>query len=166
MSGRFHARWLWLAAAVLLADQISKYAVEQFTSETFSTVLIPGLLNLVHTHNRGVAFGLLADSQSAWVTWLLILFSAAVMVLLVWLLTAGRVEGARGQAGLALILGGAAGNVMDRVLRQSVVDFIDVHLGGYHWPSFNLADAGIVIGAGLVVLSLLAERRQPVRGKA
>jgi signal peptidase II len=166
MSGRFSAAWFWLAAAVLAADQASKYAVEKYSGHGFIFVLIPGLLNLVHTHNRGVAFGLLADAESSWLTAVLVVFSAGVMVLLVWLLAGEHIPGRGGQAGVALILGGAAGNVMDRVLRQSVVDFIDVHLRGYHWPAFNVADSAIVIGAALVVISLLAERRHPATGKA
>jgi len=89
-----------------------------------------------------------------------------VMVMLVWLLAGGHIHSELGQAGVALILGGAAGNVVDRVWRHSVVDFLDFHVGNYHWPAFNLADSAIVVGAGLVILSLLAERRRPVQGRA
>ncbi|HVB98185.1 MAG TPA: signal peptidase II, partial [Candidatus Dormibacteraeota bacterium] len=148
-------RWLWLAAAVLAADQISKQAVSRALQPDALVVVIPGLFNLVHTNNAGVAFGILADAHSPWVTSALILFSLGVMGLLAWFLLSDRIPGRTGQAGAALILGGAAGNVIDRVLRHSVVDFLDFYFRGYHWPAFNLADSAIVIGGGLIILSLL-----------
>jgi signal peptidase II len=148
-----------LAFAVLAADQASKYYVERFTSVGSAHVLLPGLLNLVHTSNPGVAFGLLADSPAPWLAPLLILFSASVIALLSWLLITGRGGGPLGQWGLALILGGAAGNVLDRVLRRSVTDFIDFYVGSHHWYTFNLADCAIVIGAAFVLLEMLFDRR-------
>lgn len=153
------ARWLWLALAVLVADQLAKRAVAAAIPRGDGVTIIPGCFNLVHTDNRGVAFGILADAHSAWVGWVLILFSLAVMGLLVWLLTTSRIPGAPAQVGAALILGGAAGNVLDRVLRHSVVDFLDFYVRSYHWPAFNLADSAIVIGGGVIVVSLLTERR-------
>ncbi len=165
MSSRLHARWMWLALAVLAADQASKYAIEKIGGSALNRAVIPGLFNLVYTHNRGVAFGLLADTESAWVSWLLVLFSAAVMLLLVWLLAAEQIPGRGGQPGAALILGGAAGNVVDRLVRHSVVDFLYFHLRGFHWPAFNLADSAIVVGAGLVILSMFLERGHAAPGK-
>jgi signal peptidase II len=153
---------LWfLVLAVLAADQISKYAVEKLTSTGSLRVIIPGLLNLAHTSNTGVAFGLLANSRSPWLAFLLITFSVAVIALLVWLLATDRAGGWLGKCGLGLILGGAAGNVLDRVLRRSVTDFIDFHVGSFHWYTFNLADSAIVIGAGLVGLELFRDWRHP-----
>lgn len=157
----------FIALIVLACDQLSKYAVEKLTSTGTLRVLIPGLVNLVHTTNPGVAFGLGADSQNAWLAPVLIAFSVAVIVLLVWLLATGRAGGRLGQAGLALILGGAAGNVLDRVLRGSVTDFIDFHLGSHHWYTFNIADSAIVIGASLVVLELFRDwKQQPSQERA
>jgi signal peptidase II len=149
-----------LAFGVLAFDQATKYAVERFTSTGSSRVLIPGFLNLVHTTNPGVAFGLLADSPTAWLAPVLILFSVALIGLLGWLLVTGRGGGWLGQWGLALILGGAAGNVLDRVTRHSVTDFIDFYVGSHHWYTFNIADSAIVVGAGLVVLELFRDWRQ------
>ncbi|HEV2388376.1 MAG TPA: signal peptidase II [Candidatus Acidoferrales bacterium] len=166
MSDSRAPRLLWVALAVLAADQITKRAIEGALDTGGDAVIIPGLLNLVHTDNRGVAFGIFSDTHSAWVVWLLILFSLGVMGLLVWLLGGNRISGVSGQLGAALILGGAAGNVLDRVTRHSVVDFLDFHMRGYHWPAFNLADSAIVVGGALVVLSLLSERRESVREKA
>lgn len=163
MAGNARSGWLglaFLAFAVLAIDQATKYAVERLTVTGSSQVVIPGLLNLVHTTNPGVAFGLLADSPAVWLAPLLILFSASVIVLLAWLLVTGRGGTWLGRWGLALILGGAAGNVLDRVTRHRVTDFIDFYLGSHHWYTFNVADSAIVVGAALVMLELLRDWRQ------
>jgi signal peptidase II len=153
----------FLAFVVLMADQASKFAVQKFTQAGSQRVIVPGLINFVHTSNPGIAFGLFADSQKPWVARLLILFSIAVIVLLFWLLASGRAGGRLAQLGLTLILGGAAGNVVDRVVRQSVTDFIDFHIRNYHWYTFNVADSAIVVGAGLVVLELFLDWRHPTQ---
>jgi signal peptidase II len=161
-------RWLLflIAVAIVLADQLSKHAVEKWTAVGSSRTLVPGLLNFVHSTNPGVAFGLLADSSSPWRAPLLIVFSVSVIGLIFWLLVTRRAGGPLGQCGMTLILGGAAGNVLDRILERSVTDFIDFHLGEYHWYTFNLADSAIVIGAGLVILELLRDWRHPSREQA
>ena len=170
MSGTARPGWRGLALlafAVLASDQATKYVVERFTTVGSTRVLIPGFLNLVHTTNPGVAFGLLADSPTPWLPLLLIFFSVAVIVLLGWLLVTGRGGGMLGQWGLALILGGAAGNVLDRVMRRSVTDFIDFYMGSHHWYTFNLADSAIVIGAALVLVELFQDwRHHPTREQA
>jgi len=163
------SRWpvlVSLVLAVLVADQASKYAIGKFTALGAFRVLVPGLLNLVHTSNTGVAFGLFADSASPWLAPLLIVFSVGVIALLVWLLATSRAGGWLSQCGLALILGGAAGNVLDRALRRSVTDFIDLHVGSHHWYTFNLADSAIVIGAGLVILELFRDWKQAAQEHA
>jgi signal peptidase II len=156
----------FLALAALLADQFSKHAVERFTPAGSTRVLVPGLLNLVHTSNPGVAFGLLADSSTRWLAPLLIAFSVAVIAMLVWLLVTGRAGGRLAQCGLALILGGATGNVLDRVTQRSVTDFIDFYIGSHHWYTFNVADSAIVVGAGLVILELFRDWRHPNQERA
>lgn len=169
MSSRTRRSWqplAFLVIAVLAADQLSKYAVEKFSPADSFRVLIPGLLNLTHASNPGVAFGLLADSEQPWVPFLLILFSVSVIGLLTWLLVTGRAGGWLGQCGIALILGGALGNVLDRVLHHSVTDFIDFHVGNHHWYTFNIADSGIVVGAGLVLLELFLDGRHPTQERA
>jgi len=155
-----------VALFVLVADQLTKYAVERFTADGSLRVLVPGLLNLVHTNNPGVAFGILADSEMPWRAPLLIVFSAAVMSLIVWLLATSRAGGWFGQYGMTLILGGAAGNLLDRITRRGVTDFIDFHVGSHHWYTFNVADSAIVIGAVLVVLELLRDWRHPTHERA
>ena len=156
----------FLALGALVADQISKYAVEKFTPSGSVRAVIPGLLNLVHTTNSGVAFGLFANSERPWVPAVLITFSLIVITILVWLLATGQAGGKLGQCGLELILGGAAGNILDRVLRHSVTDFIDFYIGSHHWYTFNVADSAIVAGAGLVLLELLRDWEHPSRERA
>lgn len=165
-SPRFRWSLFFLAISVLVADQLSKHAVEVWTAAGTSRVLVPGLLNFVHSTNPGVAFGLLADSNSAWRAPLLIIFSVSVIGLIVWLLATHRAGSLLGQCGMTLILGGAAGNVLDRILRRSVTDFIDFHIADYHWYTFNLADSAIVIGAALVILELLRDWRHPSGDRA
>jgi signal peptidase II len=155
-----------LSLGALAADQLSKHAVEKFTAPGSLRVLVPGLLNLVHTTNPGVAFGLFADSENAWRAPLLIVFSVAVIGMLIWLLATGRAGGRAGECGIALILGGAVGNVLDRFLHHSVTDFIDFHIGAHHWYTFNVADSAIVIGAALVVLELFRDARHPSQERA
>jgi signal peptidase II len=156
----------FLAAAVLVADQASKYAVEKLMEAGSTHTLIPGILNLVHTNNPGVAFGLLAESEAPWRAPVLIVFAVVVIGLIAWLLMTSRAGGWLGQCGMTLILGGAAGNVLDRMQRHSVTDFIDFYVGRYHWYTFNLADSAIVLGAGLVVLELLRDWRHPSQERA
>jgi signal peptidase II len=161
MPAKRQVRWLWLSLAILAADRASKFAIEHYTSETFHHVLVPGFITLVHSQNPGIAFGMFADSHSRWLTVLLIAAAAIVIVLLIWLLSTGRAGGRRSDAGVALILGGAAGNLTDRLLHGGVTDFFEVHAGSFHWPAFNLADSAITIGALLVLLDLLLDRRRP-----
>jgi signal peptidase II len=164
------SRWPWMLAALalfaLVVDQSTKYAVWKFTAPGSEHVIIPGILNVVHTSNPGVAFGLLADSENPWRAPLLIVFSIAVICLIAWMLLSGRAGGRLGELGMALILGGAAGNVLDRILRHSVTDFIDFYLGSHHWYTFNMADSAIVLGAALVILELLRDWQHPAQERA
>lgn len=148
------ARWLWLALAVLAADRATKYAVERLTTENFRRELIPEFAALVHSRNTGMAFGLLADSEGRWVSLALMMASAAVVLVLAWLLLAGRVSTTLSQASLALLAGGAAGNLLDRLWHGSVTDFLELHVGRFYWPAFNLADSAITVGAALMVIEL------------
>jgi signal peptidase II len=151
----FSARWLWLSLGVLAADRATKFAIERYTSAFFRRPIISDIVVLVHNQNPGIAFGVFSDSSSPWLPPLLLLSSAAVMALLVWLLLTGRAGGWLAQSGLALILGGAAGNALDRLLHGGVTDFVEVRLGTYHWPAFNVADSAISIGAAFVLIELL-----------
>ncbi|MGB6876081.1 MAG: signal peptidase II [Candidatus Acidiferrales bacterium] len=168
MAGVRSIAWGWLAviiALVLVADQATKHAIEAYTTSDYFRVVIPGLLNLIHTHNPGVAFSMFANAQSPVVRFLLVLFSVAVIVFLFWLLAAERAGGRMGQIGMALIIGGAVGNVLDRLTRRGVTDFIDLHVQNHHWPTFNVADSAIVIGAALVLMELFRDWGRPTRPK-
>jgi signal peptidase II len=155
MSGGAGARWLWLSFGVLAADRATKFAIEHFTSEFFRFPIFSDIVILVHNQNPGIAFGVFSNSSSPWLAPLLLVSSALVIALLVWLLATGRAGGSLAQAGLALILGGAAGNALDRLIHGGVTDFLEVRLGTYRWPAFNVADSAISIGAVLVLVELL-----------
>lgn len=162
MSAKAGARWLWLSLAVVAADRATKFAIERYTSLFFRRPIIPNIVILVHNQNPGIAFGVMSESNSPWLTPLLLISSAVVIVLLIWLLVTGRAGGSLAQCGIALILGGAAGNALDRLIHGSVTDFLEVHLGTYVWPAFNVADSAITIGAALVLIELLfSGRPQP-----
>ena len=152
------ARWFLLALAIILVDRATKSAVEAYTTEGFHRTLIPGLASLVHTHNPGIAFGLFADVGSKWLAAILVGGSLIVIGLLGWLVAAGHAGGTTTQAGISLILGGAAGNLIDRLVHGGVTDFFEVGIGRYRWPAFNVADSAITIGAALVVIELLLSR--------
>jgi signal peptidase II len=169
MAGERSIAWGWLAliiALVLAADQAAKHAIDKFTPPDYFHVVIPGLLNLIHTHNPGVAFSMFANAHSPAVRFLLVLFSVAVILFLFWLLAAERAGGRSGQVGMALIIGGAVGNVLDRLTRRGVTDFIDLHIQNHHWPTFNVADSAIVIGAILVLTELFHDWGRPSRERS
>ena len=156
-------RWLWLAIAVVAADRASKFAVERLTAEGYRQPLIPNFADLVHSVNPGIAFGLFSETASKWISFLLVWSAAAVIVLLVWLLIAGHAGDTVSQAGVALIAGGAAGNLIDRLLHGGVTDFLELRAGHFRWPAFNVADSAITIGVVLVVIELLAGERHASR---
>ena len=113
----------------------------------------------MHARNPGIAFGVLADSASMVTRVILIAGSLVVIGVLAWLLVAGKITSAMGNAGLALLLGGAAGNVADRIFQGAVTDFFEVWLGSYHYPAFNVADSAITMGAVLILLDVLFGRK-------
>ena len=147
--------WVILSLAVLVTDRLTKTLVERLTITGWRREVIPGFFDLVHTRNPGIAFGLLADSRLPWMRIALIGLSVVAAAAMAWLLVAGRAGGQRSRAGIALILGGAAGNLFDRLLDGGVVDFLLFYFRSFEWPAFNVADSAIVIGAGLVLLELL-----------
>lgn len=166
MTGQKSARWFVLALLIVVADRATKFAVERYTPRSFHRAVIPGLVTLVHSRNPGIAFGLLADAGSRWVAAILIACAALAVALLAWLLATSRAGGRPRQVGISLILGGAAGNLIDRLAQGGVTDFFEVGLGSYRWPAFNVADSAITIGALLVVLELLFFRKHPTKERA
>ncbi|WP_051319424.1 signal peptidase II [Chitinimonas koreensis] len=147
------ARWLVLAAVVIVLDQASKLAVEAALNYGDVIPLFPGF-NLVLTYNPGAAFSFLA-SAGGWQRHFFTVLGLVVAVVLVHLLRRHHAE-TRFAAALALILGGALGNVIDRVLYGHVIDFLDAYWGVSHWPAFNIADSAICLGAALMVIDSFA----------
>jgi signal peptidase II len=153
ISPRF--RWLWLTLAVVLLDRATKAWFESRTVEGWRHEIIHNFIYLVHSRNPGIAFGVLADSASTGTRIILIAGSLVVIGVLAWLLVAGKSGSKVSAAGLALLLGGAAGNVTDRIFHGAVTDFFEVWLGTYHYPAFNVADSAITIGAVLMIFDVL-----------
>jgi signal peptidase II len=149
-----------LAAAVFVLDRLTKWIVERLVSVTDTHTVIPGFFDIVYSQNRGVAFGILNDSTSEWRTTLLIALSVAAVILVSLVLWRTRHMDPLPLWGLSLILGGAAGNVFDRIVWGRVTDFLEFYIGQYHWPTFNIADSAIVIGSGLFLLDTLRSKRQ------
>jgi len=155
-----NVRWIWLSLGVLAADRATKFAIERYTTVFFRRPVVSDIVVLVRSQNPGIAFGVFSDSTSRWLAPVLLASAVALIALLAWLLVSGRMGGALAQSGLALILGGAAGNAVDRVIHNGVTDFLEVRLWTYIWPAFNLADSAITIGAILVLFELLFAGRQ------
>jgi signal peptidase II len=141
--------WLWLAGLALILDQITKLWVIKAIAPYAEVIPVTGFFNLVHVHNTGAAFSLFAD-QPGWQRFFFLTVALIASSVILFLLrrTRGRAVFC---AALALILGGAVGNVIDRVLYGHVIDFLDVYVGAWHWPAFNVADSAITLGAGLLI---------------
>src|ERR1700693_4413839 len=149
------AVYLTIAFVVVLLDRWTKHLAAQRIPLYTNIQIIPGFFRLTHTENTGAAFSLFADSPAPWKTALLIGFSLiALLVVSVLLWKNNHAHVATG-IGLSLIMGGALGNLWDRLARGRVVDFLLFYVKRYQWPVFNLADSAIVIGAGLLVLEIL-----------
>jgi len=146
---------LGIAASVIVVDQISKFAVMTVLAPYQGFPVTP-FLNLVLVLNTGITFGFFASDDS-FTRWTLIALALIIsFILLRWLASA---EGQYVRIALGMIIGGALGNVIDRLVYKAVVDFLDFHLYAWHWPAFNIADSAITIGVALFVLSSLMERR-------
>lgn len=152
-------RALAIIAAVLIFDRVTKYYIQTNFSLFDLVVVIPNVLNIVHAENPGAAFSLLADAPLAVRRAVLVVLSGAVMVTIGILLFRNNKEDEITRTGLALVLGGALGNFWDRVVVGTVTDFIQVFLGSYEYPSFNIADSAIFCGAVLLILDLLRGRK-------
>jgi signal peptidase II len=152
-------RGLAVAVVVAALDQLAKYRVlEFFGADGCGTAheRVTSFFDLVLTCNRGVSFGLF-NQGTEWTGLLLTLLAVAIIVVLVWWLA--RVNSGLLAVAIGLIIGGAVGNVLDRVFLGGVVDFLDFHLGAWHWPAFNLADSAICIGVAAMLLDSLLLRR-------
>jgi len=151
-------RGAFVVAAILAVDQASKFAVLRAYSPLTWPWEVTSFFNLVLVWNRGVSFGLLGGNDGVLQRWGLVALALAVAaVLTVWL--ARGVEDRLQRWSFRLIVAGAVGNAIDRVVHGAVVDFVDFHYAGWHWPAFNVADSAIVVGAALLVADGLRPRR-------
>ena len=144
-----------IALGVLVLDQLSKWLVMQKISLHDSIPILPGLFSISHLENQGAAFGLFADSPWQWKAAALILFSLLALSVVSVLLWRNGHRFSYGSLALALILGGAVGNLWDRIFQGHVVDFLHFYIGVHQWPDFNIADSAIVVGAILLVGEIL-----------
>lgn len=147
-------RWLWLTLGIVALDRGTKAWFETQTDETWRHEVVRHVIYLVHSRNTGIAFSLFADSASAWIRIGLVALSLVVICALAYFLVAGH-GGRVACAGIALLLGGATGNVTDRILHGGVTDFLEVWIGSYRYPAFNVADSAITIGAILLIIDVV-----------
>lgn len=150
------------AAAVFALDQVTKRFIDRYVSNSDTYSVIPGFFDIVRSENRGVAFGIFNDSTSVWSTVALVVGTLVAVILISSLIWRPERLDRLSLAGLALILGGAAGNLFDRLIWGHVTDFLLFFIGSYQWPAFNAADSAIVIGSALLVFDLLRAKRQAV----
>jgi len=158
--------YLLIALVVLLLDRLTKHIVAQRIAFNSPKQVIPGFFCITHTENSGIAFSLFADWPSPWKTGVLIAFSGIALVVVFVLLWKNHHTHLATGIGLALIMGGALGNLWDRMARGRVVDFLLFYYHRYQWPVFNLADSAIVVGAGLLVLEILFHKSSADQGSA
>ena len=149
-------KWLALAALIVVADQLAKFAAVQHLAIN-KVVAVTPFFNLVLVYNSGAAFSILADAAG----WQRGLFIAIALVASAWIVYLLRKYPHQRLFALALslVLGGAVGNVIDRILIGAVIDFLDFHAFGYHWPAFNVADSAITCGAALLIWDALRPRK-------
>jgi len=145
---------IWPALLIVCLDQVSKIIVLKGLRIYESVPVIKGFFNLVHVRNRGMAFGLMNRPDMDFGFWILVSATILAIVLLLFWFYRMADESNWTTFGLSLILGGALGNLIDRIRLHEVIDFLDFYVGPFHWPAFNVADAAITVGAFMVGLSL------------
>lgn len=148
-----------VAAVVLVLDQLSKWWVITRLMNPPRVIEVTPFFNFVMWWNKGVTFGLFA-SAPGWGRWVLVVLTLVItVVLVIWLV---KVNHKLPALAVGLVIGGAVGNVIDRIRYAAVADFLDFHAGGWHWPAFNLADSAITIGVGLLLIDAFLARRDPL----
>ncbi len=150
--------WLWITLLVIVLDQATKIAAEQYLVFHQPVPLMP-LFNFTLVYNEGAAFSFLSDA-GGWQRWFFILLSLSISVVLVFWLRKLKPQQKLQTVSIALILGGAIGNLIDRSLYGHVIDFIDVYYDIHHWPAFNIADSAIFVGALLLIIDSFKNHEQ------
>jgi signal peptidase II len=149
-------KYHFLIAIIIVAlDRLTKWTIAHRLSLHGSITVIPGFFRIIHTENPGAAFGIFADSPAPWKVAMLIAFSIVALVIVSTLLWKSSHTLTSTGIGLSLILGGAIGNLWDRIVSRHVVDFLLFYVGRYQWPAFNVADSAIVVGACLLVFEIV-----------
>lgn len=143
-------RYLWIAVAIVIFDQLTKFAATDYLTGQGEIQLLP-FLNLVLVHNTGAAFGFLSNA-GGWQNIFFIVVAVAASVFILWMAWRLDSKDRLLAVALMLVLGGALGNLADRLIYGYVIDFIDVYYGAWHWPAFNVADSAITVGAALLIL--------------
>lgn len=146
-----------IAGLVLLLDQWTKQLTIKYISFDQVIPVINGFFNLVHVRNRGAAFGFLNNPDTSWQVWFFIAVSLLASAVILYIAKSAKKEDRLLFVALGLVLGGAFGNLVDRVWLGEVVDFLDVYYQNWHWPSFNVADSAICLGAFLTLIVMLRE---------
>lgn len=154
---------VWLAGVIVILDQATKILVRAKFPDLYGSVsIVPGLLNLTRVHNTGAAFGVMNAIDFPFKTVVLTLVAAAALAALAMYASTLNAEQWLSRLGLACIIGGAAGNLIDRLATGYVLDFVDVYWRGWHFWAFNVADAAITVGVSLMILDLLGVGRYRV----
>lgn len=149
--------WLWLSAIIIVGDQLTKFFASKHLTFARPKAILP-FFNLTLLHNKGAAFSFLSQ-QPGWQGWLFSGIALVVSIVIVFWLHRLPRQKVWLSVALALILGGALGNFIDRAVHGYVVDFLDFHLAGVHWPAFNVADAAIFVGAVMLLLDVVRDAR-------
>ncbi len=144
-------KWLWLAFLSLGLDQASKIAIDKTFQLYESIAILPSFFNLTYVHNTGAAFSFLSEA-GGWQRWFFAALAIIMSVIMTIWLTKLKENETLLAGALSLILGGAIGNLIDRLFYGYVIDFLDVYYGTYHWPAFNIADSAITIGVALMLV--------------
>jgi signal peptidase II len=157
-SGTTRLLYVAIALAIFVLDRWTKFIVAQKISLFDSITVVPGFFKITHLRNTGAAFSLFADAPAAWRMITLVLFSSVALVIVLVLLVRNSRRFTWNGFALALILGGAVGNLWDRVLHGWVTDFLLVYYKRWEWPAFNVADSAICVGATLLIVEMLFRR--------
>lgn len=155
--------WLWLTVLVVILDQVTKQIAENTLILHKPLAVFPGF-NWTLMYNKGAAFSFLSQA-GGWQRWFFIVLSSAISIALIIWLKQLKKEQRILSAGIALILGGAIGNLIDRSLHGQVIDFIQVYYESFYFPAFNIADSAITLGAGLLIIDMIIEhKKRPSNG--
>jgi signal peptidase II len=151
-------RFLWIALLGLILDQVTKQMVVA-NFDLYQSVQVTGFFNLTYVHNYGAAFSFLHDA-GGWQRYFFTAIALVVSVVILWWLYQSPKEQRLLPVAFSFILGGAIGNVIDRIMHGYVIDFLDFYVGNYHWPAFNIADSVIFIGAALLIVDMFVNKEE------